>query len=45
LTPASTKRLFCFFDEEASMPDGLPFPKQVFASHYSWQNMVELSTL
>jgi hypothetical protein len=45
LTPAILKRMPRFFGEDASMPDGLPFPKQIFASHYSWQDKVELSTI
>ena len=45
LTPASMKRLFCFFGEDALMPDGMPFPKQIFDKLDSWRLMVELNTI
>lgn len=43
LTAVLMRRLFQFFGEGSSMPDGLPFPTHVFNMLYSWQNMIELS--
>jgi len=43
LTAVLMRRLFQFFGEGSSLPDGLPFPAHIFDMLYSWQNMIELS--